>query len=453
MKQHPNQYSSPPPPHHHHDVVEMNCSVCSSASQGTSATSSIGNKDTILNNHNNNNNNDTTNRNQKIRNYEKVMTVKKENSTVIPMILESFFEFTNCHSRLVHMELFASECSSSSRSSILPISTTSITIDFSLYKEIYSAYALEYKERVATSRKSFMINGTPQFYYTKIDMAKTDLDSMQEYSLLNSTCMHERLQFGSAYLYFPFIEPNVKMEIEELQRFKENCCEKIKNYLLKCMKIPREAYVGVTMQKAMLVEKQQLSFYFYEKKRFMREYLNCDFEQTKLYGSNFYHLNTLNPNAMTTDEIFELVEISSAEEYSQFWTCQSDAFCGVPQISQPLTNIIEQSYTQEISKHNDAVIVGVKAYCPSTNRFEIVSCGELVMGKECASINHVATREGHRNKGYATFIMIALLDIAMHRHGYNKVVLEATGMGIQIYGRLGFVPFFEYYIFELDHKN
>ncbi|KAG2393038.1 hypothetical protein C9374_009615 [Naegleria lovaniensis] len=419
--------------------------------------------------------------NETKENIRNELMENEETNLKINIILESFFEFTRCHSRLVHMALFASEFASnrvikfcpecnekqcpfnSSSSAAVNSSSSNMnndsndgTItppnDFSLYKEIYSAYTFECKER-SLSRND-MINGTPQFYYTKINIANTDLTSMKEYSLLSSPYMHERLQFGSAYLYFPFISSlNSETETEELQRvFKETCCENIKKYLLEQMKIPRESYVGVTMQKAMLVEKHQLSSYFYEKKQFMKDFLNCDFEKSRLYGNNFHHLESTR-NTEDQNLKFELVEISSPEEYSQFWICQSDAFCGVPQISKPLTDLVKQSYTQEISRHDDTVIVGVKAFCPSSNSYEIVSCGELVMGKECASINHVATREGHRNKGYATFIMIALLDIAVNRRGYNKVVLEATGMGIQIYQRLGFSPFFEYYIFELDHKN
>ncbi|KAG2387948.1 hypothetical protein C9374_000798 [Naegleria lovaniensis] len=54
-----------------------------------------------------------------------------------------------------------------------------------------------------------------------------------------------------------------------------------------------------------------------------------------------------------------------------------------------------------------------------------------------ASIYSIATREKFRGKGYATMIVITLLELAKRR-GYTKVILHASEQGCGLYSKLGF---------------
>ena len=183
----------------------------------------------------------------------------------------------------------------------------------------------------------------------------------------------------------------------------------------------------------------------------MVENLNCQFEPTiqayseKSIKGCFHHVDDA-----AKKKYFEMVEIKTPEEFSQFWTCQSDAFCGEPHISKELINLVEKSCEEHFYDNDEAVYVGIKALAPS-GKLEVVACGQLVIGKKYCSINHMATREGFRNRGFATFIMVALIDIAINRRKFNRVVLEATSMGCSIYEKFGFLPLFDYNVFEIDN--
>ncbi|EFC38287.1 predicted protein [Naegleria gruberi] len=204
----------------------------------------------------------------------------------------------------------------------------------------------------------------------------------------------------------------------------------------------KECFSSLTMQTVMLLQIQDLTEYYQEKRRWMVE--NMEYSSIPIFSGRKICENE--------KKSFELVEMKSPEEMVQFWTCQSDAFSGVPQISDNLKEIIRND-TSTVAPDSSvkSFTVGIKQKL-SNGQVEIVACGKLVMGKHVASINHLATRDGHRNQGFATILMVSMIDMAKQL-GYTKMVLEATEMGIGIYEKFGFKPVYDFYIFELDHKH
>ncbi|EFC39649.1 acetyltransferase [Naegleria gruberi] len=79
---------------------------------------------------------------------------------------------------------------------------------------------------------------------------------------------------------------------------------------------------------------------------------------------------------------------------------------------------------------------------------EIASAGMILYGNEleskdykensnCAAIYSIATRDQFRGRGYATMIVVTLMELAKLR-GYDHVILHASESGCNLYSKLGF---------------
>ncbi|KAF0978171.1 hypothetical protein FDP41_002686 [Naegleria fowleri] len=82
---------------------------------------------------------------------------------------------------------------------------------------------------------------------------------------------------------------------------------------------------------------------------------------------------------------------------------------------------------------------------------KVVSCGQLIKGRHCASLFTVVTRPGAQKRGFATLIVSLLMKIA-RMSGYKYCVLHATRLGKPIYEKLGFEYLFDMQILEVTEE-
>lgn len=80
---------------------------------------------------------------------------------------------------------------------------------------------------------------------------------------------------------------------------------------------------------------------------------------------------------------------------------------------------------------------------------EAVACSTLVCGAGVAGVYGVGTNAGHRRRGIGTAMTLAALRAARVM-GCRTAVLQATGQGLPIYAKLGFVPYGKRAIYRLD---
>lgn len=78
---------------------------------------------------------------------------------------------------------------------------------------------------------------------------------------------------------------------------------------------------------------------------------------------------------------------------------------------------------------------------------KIVSIGNTLFVDIGSNIGVVATDEAHRNKGYATSVVSALVDEIFKRHETALIhVLSTNGTAIHVYEKVGFKPYNSYFL-------
>ncbi|KAL9641811.1 hypothetical protein ABK040_011796 [Willaertia magna] len=230
-----------------------------------------------------------------------------------------------------------------------------------------------------------------------------------------------------------------------------------------------------SIQKAMIFKLNNIVLnnnneYYNKKKEWMSKYLNFKLsflEQLNPLTNN----NTIkeedekNKEFINKEEFilgkcneFILKRVSSGKELIKVQEIMGDAFNSeTDNNSKELSSflrdsmIIEKSYEQHFKERNDLIILTIEELQLSNNNQlkdnnNFVATAEMILGKHVASIHNVGTRKNYQRKGYATYLMIALMEIAKSK-GYDKIVLEATDSGKFVYLKLGFEELFDYLSF------
>ncbi|KAF0981887.1 hypothetical protein FDP41_011748 [Naegleria fowleri] len=158
--------------------------------------------------------------------------------------------------------------------------------------------------------------------------------------------------------------------------------------------------------------------------------------------------------AQISPQIILKTATDSFNEYCHFYSVAAEFATGmyltedsVRALSRVYTNQIEKEQRGECQKLSDHVII--------MENGKAASIGMIVYSKalkektqhndlfpsngshDFAGIYSIATRENFRGKGYATMIVITLLELAKKR-GVSKVILHASEQGCGLYSKIGF---------------
>ncbi|EFC45469.1 acetyltransferase [Naegleria gruberi] len=124
---------------------------------------------------------------------------------------------------------------------------------------------------------------------------------------------------------------------------------------------------------------------------------------------------------------FTIKTLSTPEEAIEIAETYYEAFFE----GEELPKEASQYYAQYLLKSKDYEWVLVK------QDGKVVSCGQVIKGKETASLFSITTRPNYQGRGYASMVVTLLLEIAL-LNNYQYCVLQATMEGRPIYEKIGF---------------
>ncbi|KAG2383004.1 hypothetical protein C9374_004971 [Naegleria lovaniensis] len=82
---------------------------------------------------------------------------------------------------------------------------------------------------------------------------------------------------------------------------------------------------------------------------------------------------------------------------------------------------------------------------------EVATTGQVFFGPTTCYGSNLCTKPKFRGKGYATLMMVAMIELAKTRkHKYNSFVIQASLDGLSIYSKLGFDYRYDFEILELN---
>ena len=152
---------------------------------------------------------------------------------------------------------------------------------------------------------------------------------------------------------------------------------------------------------------------------------------------------TLNTSGVIHAKLSDRIVLKSAntcfEDFLKFYeiTCE---YASMEPIDEIVTNHLQSIYNEQIIKELENSNRKLSDYIVMLDDGKIVSAGMIIYGKTVdavAGIYCIATDQEYRGKGYATMIVISLMELAKH-YGYSRAILHASEQGKSIYEKLGF---------------
>ncbi|EFC40463.1 acetyltransferase [Naegleria gruberi] len=135
---------------------------------------------------------------------------------------------------------------------------------------------------------------------------------------------------------------------------------------------------------------------------------------------------------------FVVKTVETKEEMAKIIDCVQDGFASMS--AGPMSSEIVMSGQYPLHDANyDWVFV-------MESDGSIVSTGQVFYGEKTHYVNNVCTRPRSRGKGYASFVMTAIIELCKEKSKDKPLILQASPKGLKMYHQLGFDYRFDYEI-------